>query len=100
LKFDDLLTTAQTLPSAELPNFLGELETVRVTAMARLMAPAAVPPADAEHRVGLNEAARLLGVSKSRLYRHPPEYHRLERRDGRKLLYSASEIKKYIRQGH
>ena len=41
-----LLTLAKTAPAEELPRLLGDLEEIRVTAMARLTAPASLPQRD------------------------------------------------------
>ncbi|HYK88831.1 MAG TPA: helix-turn-helix domain-containing protein [Acidobacteriota bacterium] len=47
----------------------------------------------------VDEAARKLGCSKDRLYRHPPEFSVFERRIGRQLRFSEIAIDKYIASG-
>lgn len=87
---------ARKLPAEELPGFIGELESVKAVAWARLMAPA---PAKQEHDELLSAevAAERLGVSRDYLYRHHSQYS-FTRRQGRKLLFSALGIDKHIRQ--
>jgi hypothetical protein len=86
---------ARKLPAEELPEFIGELESIKATAWARLT----VPVAHQEHDelLGVAEAARRLGVSEDYLYRHHEEYA-FARKQGRKLLFSALGIDRYIRQ--
>ena len=67
------LMAAQELPEDELPRLLGELEEIRCTATLRL------------------------GVSQDYLYRHHRDFP-FTRRIGRRLLFSALGIEKYIRQ--
>jgi hypothetical protein len=92
--FEELKTLAET--TDQLPEFLGQLETVRMRARQRLLAPAPAAPAP-EERIGVTEAARRLGVSVDLLYKHPPKYRRLECRDSHSLLYSAAAIERYIK---
>lgn len=91
-----VLIAARELPAAELPRFLGELEEIRCTAMSRLTAPApGIAPAD--ELLGVEEAARRLGMSKDYLYRH----HNIlgfTRRMGKRLLFSSLGIERHIRQ--
>ncbi len=49
--------------------------------------------------LAVEEAARKLGCSKDRLYRHPPEFSVFERRLGRQLRFSEIEIDRYISRG-
>jgi hypothetical protein len=90
-----VLMAARELPVDELPRLMGELEEIRCTAMSRLAAPAsALAPAD--ELLDASAAARRLGISKDYLYRN----HRalsFTRRVGRRLLFSASGIEKYIK---
>ena len=92
------LTAAETLPRADLPRFVGDLEGIRAVAFARLIAPTPVqqPP---DELLAVQEAARRLCVSRDFLYRH---HRRLpfSRRMGRSLLFSAQGIQKYIQRGH
>lgn len=91
-----LRTVARELQAEELPSFIGELEAVKATAWARLSAPAS---ATAEHDelLEVEAAAQRLGISKDYLYRHSRDYP-FTRRQGRKLLFSAAGIEKYIQK--
>ena len=91
-----LAKAARELPAEELPTFIGALESIKATAWARLSAPS---PAIQEHDelLEVEAAAQRLGVSKDFLYRHSREYS-FTRRQGRKLLFSALGLEKYIRQ--
>jgi excisionase family DNA binding protein len=91
-----VLKVAQDLPPAELPNFLGELEVIHCTALARLTSPEAAQPVE-DRLLAVEEASRRLGVSKDYLYRHGNDFPFM-RRMGRKLLFSSAGIEKHIRQ--
>jgi len=91
-----VLRAARELPVEELPRLLGELEVCRCTAIARLTMPAPVQ-AQSDELLDVEEAARRLGLSKDYLYRHHPSFT-FTRRVGRKLLFSALGIGKYIGQ--
>jgi len=91
-----VLRAAQELPVTELPRLLGELEECRCTAMARLTMPAPVQ-AQSDELLDVAEAAHRLGLSKDYLYRHHSDFP-FTRRVGRKLLFSALGIERYIRQ--
>lgn len=95
-KLKAALEEARSLPLDDLPAFLGELEQVRVTALARLSAPVAAP-APPDERVDIATAAKRLGVSTSYLYRN---HKRLSfcKNEGRKLLFSARGIEQHIRR--
>ena len=88
---------ARNLPAEELPDFLGELESIRAVAWARLTAPTAPAQQNHDELLGVAEAASRLGVSEDYLYRHSQEYP-FTRRQGRKLLFSAQGVQKHIRQ--
>jgi hypothetical protein len=87
------LVAAMTLPMEELPRLIGDLEQIRVIALARLTAPAPVSRAD--ELVGIDEAARRLGISKHYLYRHAGKFQ-FSRHIGRKLVFSSLGIDRYI----
>ena len=91
-----LRTVARELPAGELPSFIGELEAAKATAWARLSAPASAP-AEHDELLEVEAAAQRLGISKDYLYRHSQEYP-FTRRQGRKLLFSALGLEKFIRQ--
>lgn len=96
LKPEDILRAARELPAEQLPDLIGELERAKATAWARLLAPTAVP-VEHDQLLGVAEAASRLGVSEDYLYRHHREYP-FARRQGRKVLFSALSIDRFIRQ--
>lgn len=68
-----MLDVIRALPATDLPRLLGELEEVRMTALARLTTPPAVEiPADRDGQdvLGVDEAASYIGMSSKWLYRH------------------------------
>lgn len=89
-----LLALARDLPVEALPSFLGELETVRVTALVRFSFPQ-IEPRDQLLEVG--EAAARLSVSPAYLYRNSRRLP-FTRRVGRKLLFSALGLDAYLRK--
>lgn len=91
---ETILQHARAVPVEALPVFLGKLETIRITALARLQAPvAAIRPED--QLLDVDAAAGRLGVSPGYLYRHHVEFA-FTRRIGKRLLFSASGIENYI----
>jgi predicted DNA-binding transcriptional regulator AlpA len=92
-----VLLSLQEMPAEELPRFLGDLEEIRVTAMARITAPAQPQPQQDDELVDIDEAAKRLAMSKDYLYRHADEFP-FTRRIGRNLRFSALGIAKYIKQ--
>jgi hypothetical protein len=92
---EEVLKAAQELPREELPSFIGQLEGAKAMAWARLSLPQTQQKHD--EQLGVAEAAKRLGVSEDYLYRHSEDYT-FTRRQGRKLLFSALGIDKYIRQ--
>ncbi|MGA8310743.1 MAG: hypothetical protein WB755_11990 [Terriglobales bacterium] len=84
---------ARTVPADDLPEFLGKLETARVTAMARLAVPTAASEPD--RLLGIREASERLNLSAAYLYRHSDQLP-FTVRQGRKLLFSSSGISKFI----
>jgi len=91
-----VLMAARELPAGELPRHLGELEEIRCTAMAGLTAPAPAQ-SQADELLSAPEAACRLGISQDYLYHHHRDFP-FTRRGGRRLLFSALGIEKYIRQ--
>jgi hypothetical protein len=83
------------LPAEELPDFIGELESIKALAWARLTAPASAQEHD--KLLDVEAAASRLGVSLDYLYRHSSQYS-FTRRQGRKLLFSAQGIERHIGQ--
>ena len=93
-ELDRLRKAARELPTEELPNFIGGLEAIKALAWARLTAPA---PIEHDELLDVDRAAERLGVSKDYLYGHHHEYS-FTRRQGRKLLFSAAGIDRFIAQ--
>ena len=87
---------ARELPAEELPELIGQLESIKATAWARLTAPA-LATQEHDELLDVETAAERLGVSRDYLYRHSQEYP-FTRRQGRKLLFSALGVDKHIRQ--
>jgi excisionase family DNA binding protein len=87
------LEQARTLPTDQLAAFLGELETVRITALARITTPAVEAKQDS--LLDVTEAAKRMHCSQDYLYRHS---HRLPfaRRVGRKLLFSSNALDSFL----
>ncbi len=94
-KPEDILQAAREAALEDLPGLIGHLEAAKATAWARLTAPAAALP---EHDELLNvaKAADRLGVSEDYLYLHHKDYA-FTRRQGRKLLFSAQGIERFIK---
>ncbi len=90
-----VLMAARELPVDDLPRLMGELEEIRCTAMARLATPAPAQ-SQADELLSAVEAARRLGISQDYLYRHHRGFP-FSRRVGRRLLFSALGIEKYIK---
>ena len=90
-----VLETARSLPADALPQFLGELETVRAVAWSRLTSPAPPVPNGADELLDIDAAAARLGISSSYLYRHHSQFP-FSRRVGRTLRFSAFGIQSYI----
>lgn len=85
------------IPAEELPSLIGELESLKAAAWARLTAPA---PAAQSHDelLDISEAARRLGCSTDYLYRNSKKLS-FTRRNGRSLRFSALGIDRHIKQG-
>ncbi len=91
-----LLKAVRELPAEELPDLLGQLEAAKATAWARLTAPSPLAQPHDE-LLDVAEAARRLGISADYLYRHQKQYP-FTRRQGRRLLFSALGIDRYLGQ--
>jgi excisionase family DNA binding protein len=95
-KLEPVLQAARTLPPAELPRLLGDLEEVKATALARLIAPAPVQQTD--EFLTVKAAAQRLGCSADYLYKNSASLP-FTRHLGKKLLFSTRGIEEYLRQG-
>lgn len=90
-----VLLAATELLVGELPGLLGQIEEIRVTALARLTAPPPAPPAEDE-LLDVETAANKLGMSTDYLYRNHRQFS-FTRRVGKRLLFSKRQLEKYIR---
>jgi predicted DNA-binding transcriptional regulator AlpA len=91
------LNIAQNLKPDELPQLLGELETVRAVAWSRLTLPApALNQQSRSELLDVDEAAARLGMSASYLYRNHRRFS-FARKVGSSLRFSAEGIDSYIR---
>jgi excisionase family DNA binding protein len=87
------LEAARKLPTAELPQLIGDLEECKAVAQARLLTPAPVATPDAY--LTIKQAAARLGCSPNFLYKNDFPF---ARRIGRKRLFSAHGIDEYLRK--
>jgi predicted DNA-binding transcriptional regulator AlpA len=89
---------ALALPSAEVPEVLGELERLKGLLWVRLSTPTQVPPepAEGDRLLGVPEAAAKLGMASSTLYKTADEYA-FTVRLGRRLKFSRAGIERFIR---
>jgi excisionase family DNA binding protein len=95
-QLEPVLQAARTLPPAELPRLLGDLEEVKATALARLIAPTPVQHTD--EFLTVKAAAQRLGCSADYLYKNSASLP-FTRHLGKKLLFSTCGIEEYLRQG-
>ena len=93
-ELEPVLKLARGLPPEELPEFLGALETVRVVALARIVAPAVDTRPD--ELLNVPQAAARLNVSENYLYRNSRRLP-FTRRVGSKLLFSSAGLDTYLR---
>jgi excisionase family DNA binding protein len=92
---ESVLALAKILAPEELPRLLGDLEEIRVTALARLASP--VIEARPDELLSVEEASKRMGVSRGYLYRHHPQLN-FSRRAGRKLLFSSVGLDSYLKK--
>src|ERR1051326_285646 len=86
---------AQELAVEELPALLGDLEAVRVTALARLYGPTLVQQ-QRDELLDVREAARRLGMSVEYVYKNSSTFPFVIR-IGKRVRFSAAGIDEYIR---
>jgi excisionase family DNA binding protein len=94
-ELEAVLELAGTLPAESVPEFLGEVETIRVVALSRLTALTTVAKPD--ELLTVEQTAARLNVSENYLYRNSRRLP-FVRRIGRKLLFSSSEFDTYLRK--
>jgi predicted DNA-binding transcriptional regulator AlpA len=92
-ELESALRLAETSSPEEIPALLGELEQIRVTALARLSSP--VGAFQPDELLDVRATAKRLGVSQDYLYRHQRKFP-FARRIGRKLLFSSSGLNKFL----
>ena len=94
---DELQELARTLPPEELPRFLGELETVRCVAFARLTTPATTPPQD--ELLDVQQVADRLRMSRDWVYRRARKLPFFcNGGTGRALRFSSARLDLYLKQ--
>lgn len=96
-ELQSVLAAVRSMSLEQLPDFLGDLEVIRATAMLRLTMPAPPCTNDHDELLPVEVAAGRMGVSTDYLYRHSARFP-FTRREGRKLLFSSQGIDAYIRQ--
>lgn len=96
-ELENAMIAARSLPPDELPQLLGELETVRAIAWSRLAPPG--PANQRQHRRDelrdVDEASTRLGMSAGYLYRNHRKFS-FSRKVGRALRFSSEGIDRYI----
>jgi excisionase family DNA binding protein len=92
-ELQSLLELANDTPQMELPQFLGDLERIRVTALVRLTR----RTEENDELLCVDEAAAKLNVSKDYIYRNHSKFS-FTRREGRKLLFSSVGLHAYMRK--
>jgi predicted DNA-binding transcriptional regulator AlpA len=95
---DQLLAALDELPADQLPEVIGALETAKSRMWMRLAAqPAgAHSTTDADETVDVDQAARLLGMSRSWVYRHARRLPFAHRVGHRALRFSTGGIRRYL----
>jgi hypothetical protein len=91
-----VLASVREMTAEELPHLIGELESVKATAWARLSAPSPTPQQH-DDLLDIEAAAERLGVSKDYLYRNHSKLS-FTRRMGKRLLFSSLGIDRHIKQ--
>jgi hypothetical protein len=89
----DLVTK---IPLTDLPEFLGDLESVRNRAFVRMVAPESASASE-DRLLDVAAAARRMGVSTQFLYVNSKKYS-FTRRVGRRLLFSSNGLDTYLKQ--
>lgn len=89
------LDLARTLDAADLPFFVGELETIRCIALMRLCTREIKSQTD--ELLTVSEAARRMAVSKDFIYRNHRKFS-FVRREGSRLLFSSNGLDSYLKK--
>jgi len=93
-----LLAALDDLAVEQLPEALGALETAKTRMWIRLAVPPAVAhcTTDDDETVDVDQAARLLGMSRSWVYRHARRLPFARRVGRRAVRFSTSGIRRYL----
>jgi hypothetical protein len=94
-ELDPVLKLAQSLPAPQLAEFIGELENIRILALARILSPAASPSPD--RLIDVAELAERLHVHSDFVYRHQSQYKEFARPQGTKSLWSSNGLDSYLK---
>ena len=97
-QLEPVLQAARTLPPAELPRLLGDLEEVKATALAQPAPARLTPLQQTDEFLTVKAAAQRLGCSADYLYKNSASLP-FTRHLGKKLLFSTRGIEEYLRQG-
>jgi hypothetical protein len=90
-ELQSILELARSLPPARLPEFLGELETIRITALARIQ-----PAKDEDRTIDAQTAADALGIARSTFYKnHKARPYPFVSPEGGKLTASLAGLRRY-----
>jgi len=92
-ELQSLLELTNVTPPDELPQLLGDLERIRVTALVRLTR----RTEENDELLSVDVAAAKLNVSVDYMYRNHAKFS-FTRREGRKLLFSSSGLNAYMRK--
>lgn len=84
---------AKDLTPEDVPGLLGDLEVIRLTALARIASRTIEIKPD--ELLDVAQASKRMNVSPSYLYRHAGRLP-FTRREGRKLLFSSAGMDKYL----
>jgi predicted DNA-binding transcriptional regulator AlpA len=91
VELQSAMQLAATLPAERLPEFIGELESVKVVALARI-----APAKDEDRTIDAQTAADELGIARSTFYRnHKRKPYPFVSPEGGKLTASLEGLKRY-----
>jgi len=94
---ESALSEAKALPPEQLPEFLGELHTVEVIALARIAAPTFEPRPD--RLLNVAEVADRLHLSRDYVYRHARKFPFIcKDKTGRALRFSSAGLDSYLKK--
>ena len=98
LDLDRLVADIDRLPADQLPDAIGTLESAKARAWARLVRPESAEPSpqDADKTVDVQDAAQLLGMSPTWVYRHADTLPFTRRVGRRALRFSVAGIRRYL----